>query len=174
MSRESGRIRDVEKKRVLDDVSRQRRARKALEALEQDNFHDDPHADLVMSKKVPKFQDNLDNKTRKKKSKSAEYYKTRYTNLIVYLYLYIYIYIFLFLFMFRFRKSLAQMIEDDKLTNEINYSTAVAKPSEKPDRHFCAVCGFPSNYTCTTCGSRYCCVKCLNTHQDTRCLKWTA
>ncbi|XP_026468502.1 zinc finger HIT domain-containing protein 1-like [Ctenocephalides felis] len=150
MSRESGRIRDVEKKRVLDDVSRQRRARKALEALEQDNFHDDPHADLVMSKKVPKFQDNLDNKTRKKKSKSAEYYKTR------------------------FRKSLAQMIEDDKLTNEINYSTAVAKPSEKPDRHFCAVCGFPSNYTCTTCGSRYCCVKCLNTHQDTRCLKWTA
>lgn len=152
MSRESGRIRDVEKKRVLDEASRQRRARKALEALEQDNFHDDPHADLVMSKKVPKFQDNLDNKTRKKKSKSAEYYKTR------------------------FRKSLAQMIEDDRMsnTNEINYSTAVAKPPDKPDRHFCAVCGFPSNYTCTICGSRYCSVKCLGTHQDTRCLKWTA
>ena len=42
----------TEQRRVLDDASRQRRARKALENLEQDNFHDDPHADLVMSKKA--------------------------------------------------------------------------------------------------------------------------
>ena len=27
---------------------------------------------------------------------------------------------------------------------------------------------FPSNYTCVSCGARYCCVKCLGTHQDTR------
>ena len=27
---------------------------------------------------------------------------------------------------------------------------------------------FPSNYTCVTCGARYCCVKCLGTHRDTR------
>ena len=27
---------------------------------------------------------------------------------------------------------------------------------------------FPSNYTCVTCGTRYCCVKCLGTHLDTR------
>jgi len=27
---------------------------------------------------------------------------------------------------------------------------------------------FPSNYTCVTCGSRYCCIRCLGTHQDTR------
>ena len=33
--------------RVMDQASRQRRARKKLESLEQDNFHDDPHADLV-------------------------------------------------------------------------------------------------------------------------------
>lgn len=32
--------------RVLDEAARRRRARKALEALEQDNFHDDPHGDL--------------------------------------------------------------------------------------------------------------------------------
>ena len=36
-----------EQRRVLDDATRMRRARKALESLESDNFHDDPHADLV-------------------------------------------------------------------------------------------------------------------------------
>ena len=39
-------------KRVLDEATRMRRARKALEALESDNFHDDPHAGLTMSKKA--------------------------------------------------------------------------------------------------------------------------
>ena len=29
---------------------------------------------------------------------------------------------------------------------------------------------FPSTYTCVTCGTRYCCVRCLGTHLDTR---WT-
>ncbi|KAI6059343.1 Zinc finger HIT domain-containing protein 1 [Aix galericulata] len=46
-------------------------------------------------------------------------------------------------------------------------------PSRLPQRHFCAVCGFPSAYTCVTCGARYCSSRCLGTHQDTRCLKWT-
>jgi len=45
-ARESGRIKDANQKRVLDDAARKRRQKKALEALEQDNFHDDPHADL--------------------------------------------------------------------------------------------------------------------------------
>lgn len=45
-ARESGRIKDSYQKRVLDDASRKRRQKKALEALEQDNFHEDPHADL--------------------------------------------------------------------------------------------------------------------------------
>jgi len=39
-----------EPRRVLDEATRQRRARKALESLESDNFHDDPHADLVRQK----------------------------------------------------------------------------------------------------------------------------
>ena len=54
--RESNRIRDIERKRILDTAARERRARKAIESLENDNFHEDPHADLVMSKKLPKFQ----------------------------------------------------------------------------------------------------------------------
>ena len=78
-----------EQRRVMDEASRQRRARKKLESLEQDNFHDDPHADLVMSKKaLSLFQDDgTDNlggtpgaKSRDKKhrkSKNAEYYKQR-------------------------------------------------------------------------------------------------
>lgn len=48
MNRESTRIKDAGKKRVLDEAARSRRLRKALEALEIDNYHDDPHADLGM------------------------------------------------------------------------------------------------------------------------------
>ena len=44
----------------MDEASRQRRLRKALEALEQDNFQADPHADLKMSKKAPKFDESME------------------------------------------------------------------------------------------------------------------
>ena len=76
----SGRIKDSSSRRILDDAARKRRARKALEALEQDNFHDDPHANLVMSKKAPKFDESLDtsrSKERKRKTRSSEYFKQR-------------------------------------------------------------------------------------------------
>ena len=45
---------------MLDEAARRRRQRKALEALEQDNFQDDPHADLKMSKKAPKFEESME------------------------------------------------------------------------------------------------------------------
>ncbi|KMQ93265.1 inositol polyphosphate multikinase, partial [Lasius niger] len=119
MARESGRIKDAFQKRVLDDAARKRRQKKALEALEQDNFHDDPHADLVMSKKVPKFQETLDNRggSRKKKTRSAEYYKQR------------------------FRKTFGQLVEEDLNINPNppNYTCAQAPPSRFPERHFCAL-----------------------------------
>lgn len=154
-SRESHRIKDADKKRILDDVSRIRRARKALLALEQDNFHDDPHADLVMSKKVPKFQDNLvdQSRSRKGKRKTGDYIKAKY------------------------KKNFGQLLEEDRQyfqeTCEPCYSNAQVGPSKMPERHFCAVCGFPSDYTCTSCGTRFCSMRCLGVHQDTRCLKWT-
>lgn len=157
-SRESNRVKDADKKRVLDDASRKRRVRKALNALEQDNFHEDPHADLVMSKKVPKFDEKLTDQTngrpRKMKRKNGDFIKAKY------------------------RKNFLQLLEDDRTafdeTNEPCYSSVAAPESKLPERHFCAVCGFPSNYTCTVCGTRYCCIRCLGIHQDTRCLKWTA
>jgi len=54
--RESARQKDANSRRVLDEAARRRRARKALEALEQDNFHDDPHANLGISVHVSYFQ----------------------------------------------------------------------------------------------------------------------
>lgn len=162
-SRESNRVKDADKKRVLDDASRNRRARKALEALEQDNFHEDPHADLVMSKKLPKFNDQLDqtrsNRKQANKRKPTDYIKARY------------------------RKTFVQLLEEDGKQGAdaksddgpvATYASAKVPPSALPDRHFCAVCGFLSSYTCTSCGARYCCIRCLGTHRDTRCLKWTA
>ncbi|KAG0711084.1 Zinc finger HIT domain-containing protein 1 [Chionoecetes opilio] len=77
-SRESGRQKDASARRILDESARRRRARKALEALEHDNFHDDPHANLVMSKKAPKFEESFDgtkNKDRKRKTRSSDYFK---------------------------------------------------------------------------------------------------
>lgn len=157
-ARESNRVKDLDKKRILDEASRIRRVRKALNALEQDNFHEDPHADLVMSKKVPKFDENLPDQTngrgRKMKRKNGDFMRAKY------------------------RKNLLQLLEDDRIaydeSNEPCYSSAQAPESQMPERHFCAVCGFPSNYTCTVCGTRYCSIRCLGIHQDTRCLKWTA
>lgn len=158
-ARESNRNKEADKKRVLDEVSRMRRARKALMALEQDNFHEDPHADLVMSKKVPKFDDTLTEPTtsttkRKNKRKTGDFMRTKY------------------------RKTLMQLLEDDRVnfeeTSDPCYSSAQAPDSKIAERHFCSVCGFPSNYTCTVCGTRYCCIRCLGVHKDTRCLKWTS
>jgi len=151
-ARESNRIRNAEKKRVLDEAARNLRSRRALEALEQDNFHEDPHSDLVMSKKVPKFHDTFRTPTKERRgrrNKTAEYYKNKY------------------------RKTFVQLLEEDKILNadSPNYTTAKA-PSPKATRTFCAVCGNFSKYNCSTCGVYYCCCSCLLTHQDTRCLKW--
>jgi zinc finger HIT domain-containing protein 1 len=151
--RESGRIKDVQQKRVLDEAARKRRLRKALEALEADNFQDDPHADLKMSKKAPRFEESMSTtQTKKRKRSKIEHFKLR------------------------FRKNLSAIMEEEHLTSDSgpNYSSVCVPPSKFPVRHFCAVCGFPSNYTCVQCGAKYCCVRCLGTHQDTRCLKWTA
>merc|ERR1719150_339954 len=170
-------------RKVMDEATRRRRARKALESLEQDNFHDDPHADLVMSKKALNlFQEeqhspekssttslsnsqlggtsNLSSgstsKSSKRRLKTAEYYKQR------------------------FRKNFLQLLEEDAIQNEksedkcVNYISAQAPPSKKPQRPFCAVCGFPSKYCCTVCGARFSSLICQETHQETRCLKYTA
>ncbi len=95
----------------------------------------------------------------------------------------------------RFRKNFAQLLEEDAVVNKndsngadnsqqassssdqpqqpVGYLSAQAPPSSRPPRRFCAVCGFPSLYSCTICGTRYCSLRCQETHMETRCLKWT-
>ena len=70
----SGRIKDGQQKRILDDASRRRRQRKALEALEADNFQDDPHADLKMSKKAPKFEESFETGSTESKRLNRKHY----------------------------------------------------------------------------------------------------
>ncbi|GFU53398.1 zinc finger HIT domain-containing protein 1 [Trichonephila clavipes] len=149
--RESSRVKDANQRKVMDEASRRRRVKKALEVLEQDNFHDDPHANLVMHKNAPKFEETLDNKRRRKLK--TEPFKQR------------------------LRKNFAALLEDEAqffTKDKTNYVTAKVPPSKYPDRHFCAVCGFSSAYTCVQCGTRFCSVKCQGVHQDTRCMKWTS
>ncbi|NWJ06386.1 ZNHI1 protein, partial [Crypturellus undulatus] len=73
-------------------------------------------------------------------------------------------------FKLRFRKNFQALLEEQNLSGSEgpNYVSACAGPSRLPQRHFCAVCGFPAAYTCVSCGARYCCSRCLGTHQDTR------
>ncbi|KAH7365449.1 hypothetical protein KP509_18G029000 [Ceratopteris richardii] len=51
---------------------------------------------------------------------------------------------------------------------------AVGPPSSSARRHFCSVCGYFANYTCTVCGARFCCIRCKKVHTDTRCQKFVA
>eukprot|EP00741_Cyanophora_paradoxa_P019178 tig00021123_g18516.t1 len=76
----------------------------------------------------------------------------------------------------RATKKLEQIIKEANLegcpSHIPTYLTAAVKPSRYPARHFCHVCGFFSNYTCTRCGMRYCSARCLGQHKETRCLKF--
>ncbi|KAI8969737.1 hypothetical protein BDB01DRAFT_855537 [Pilobolus umbonatus] len=68
------------------------------------------------------------------------------------------------------KTSLNALLEDNSLSH---YMTCQVQPSIYPSRHFCSVCGYPSQYTCLKCGMKYCSTHCLSTHKETRCLKWT-
>ena len=53
------------------------------------------------------------------------------------------------------------------------YLSIAALPSKSSTRYFCSVCGYFGTYTCTRCGCRFCCTKCLLSHKETRCLKFS-
>lgn len=135
--------------RVMDDIARKRRLKHELDQLERDNYHEDPHANLTLSKKVPKFEDGP-----KSNEKNPE---RRRSNV-------------------RLRSlTFAQLLDEDSKRNPPNYCTAVAPSPDKynlPRRHFCSVCGYTGKYTCITCGSRFCSITCQGTHKETRCMKW--
>uniref|UniRef100_A0A914CF70 HIT-type domain-containing protein n=1 Tax=Acrobeloides nanus TaxID=290746 RepID=A0A914CF70_9BILA len=174
-NRQSNRLAVQESIRILDEQTRKRRIQKQLRTLEQDNVQDDPHANLMLHKSAPKFSDELvlpggkqqrkrpagieglnEPSSKKKKKLRAEHTKTR------------------------FRKTFTDLLDEHMKNKALDqetrmaYENAAAPPSNLPQRKFCAVCGFHSKYTCIRCGSRYCSIPCRDTHNDTRCLKWTA
>lgn len=58
-----GRVRGSSQIRILDTATRARRQKRQLEALEKDNFQEDPHAafaHLVKAVKLPSFHDGTE------------------------------------------------------------------------------------------------------------------
>ena len=58
-----GRIRDISSRKILDNATRKRRQKRQLDALEKDNFQDDPHSHLTVvpaKMKVPAFNDTME------------------------------------------------------------------------------------------------------------------
>lgn len=165
--RHSARIEKNESHRVLDDAARIRRLKRQLACLEQDNSQEDPHANLVWHKSIPKFEDvDVGGPTKNRKSAGADSKKRkRFTAEHS---------------KQRFRKNFAMLLEEHMVANKENpaiseaFNNSIAPPSALPQRHFCAACGFPSKYTCLRCGARYCCIRCRDVHNDTRCMKWTS
>lgn len=153
--------------RTLDAASRNRRIRQQVEQLERDNFHEDPHANLVMHKKAPKFEDGNNRATKSSASVSIKRHSNRSRPF-----------------------TMNMLIEENSKLPSPNYLTILTRPLNHPPtnaslslylannllyvlkRHFCSVCGFLGNYTCVVCGMRYCSTNCQQTHVETRCLKW--
>ncbi|KAF9938244.1 Zinc finger HIT domain-containing protein 1 [Mortierella antarctica] len=74
------------------------------------------------------------------------------------------------------RKPLNQLLEEsglNQISDHASYVTASMGPSRYPERQFCTVCGWKGSYRCSRCGMRYCDLRCLKTHNDTRCMKFT-
>uniref|UniRef100_H3CFX0 Zinc finger, HIT-type containing 1 n=1 Tax=Tetraodon nigroviridis TaxID=99883 RepID=H3CFX0_TETNG len=140
--------------RVLDEATRQRRLSRQLEAPGEGQLPDDPLSSLPPpgpTARLPAFSETEEPEKKKRKTR-GDHFKQR------------------------FRKNFTALLEEEQNLSERpepNYLSAVAPPSLVPPRHFCCVCGFPSHYTCPTCGGRYCSSRCLCTHRETRCLKWT-
>ncbi|CAB4016764.1 Hypothetical predicted protein [Paramuricea clavata] len=115
--RQMARQKALSGRRVLDEYSRRRRQRRQLDALEMDNFGDDPHANLAKAKKLPSFIDSPEEKKKKKKKGTGEHFKQR------------------------FKKTFVLLLEEEKqdfVEGEPNYVTACVPPSRFPERRFCS------------------------------------
>ncbi|KRX34666.1 Zinc finger HIT domain-containing protein 1, partial [Trichinella britovi] len=123
--------------------------KKRIERLEEDNFHVDPHEDLMWDKNLPQFSEGgtpahpVQNRKKNKRIETLN---------------------------MRFKKSFDQIIEDDKIHwhPDANYLTAKAPPSRFPSRRFCSVCGLLSKYRCTQCNAYFCTIHCKKVHTETR------
>ena len=69
-------------------------------------------------------------------------------------------------------KTLEEVLTEQQVVFEPNYLTAAAAPSVLPAKHLCTVCGFEGAYTCVRCGARFCSLRCLRPHEETRCIQF--
>jgi len=165
--RESSRLQESGRRRVLDSATRKRLLNRKLESLEEDNHQKDPFESsdspkkkgprLLLAESPQKDHSNsptLSSSKKKKKRFRGDHFKTR------------------------FRKTFNQLLDEERQRigskQGPSYFTAVVPPSKLPPRKFCLVCGYYSKYTCIACGAFSCSIPCLNLHRETRCLKWTA
>ena len=129
--------------RVMDETTRKRRLKHELDQLERDNFHDDPHANLTMSKKVPKF----DEKTTERRRGNVRLKQLNFVQLV-------------------------EEDSRRPHPNYGTALAPEPSKFNLPRRRFCGVCGLTGKYACVTCGARFCSTTCQSTHKDTRCMKW--
>lgn len=140
----------------VDDLVTKRR----LESLENDNFTQETVI-LEEVEQVEQDSDEPEFSTPKKKKKirkkgKADKLKEKY-------------------FLRRNLETVLYSEKVDQLPPDVpSYYNCNAAPSKKPKRHFCSICGYFANYTCTKCGMRFCCVKCKDSHEESRCQKFVA
>jgi len=162
--RSSGRIRELSKRvKTLDAEQREEIKQNAknarLESLENDNYQEEavPEDDEFV---IEDDDDLLLSKRKKKARKTArEMFKDAKKKKFV---------------AKNFNTVLEEAALDTFPPHFPSYLTVAAAPSMLPQRHFCSVCGYFANYTCTQCGSRFCSVRCNSTHKETRCMKFIA
>ncbi|KJH51658.1 HIT zinc finger [Dictyocaulus viviparus] len=165
--RHSARFAAKEAARVLDGAERSSLTNHKLAKLEQDNAHEDPHANIVWRKDLPNFEDEMIGGPKKKGSrkrscatpgqgqpKRRRKFRAR-----------------------RFRNFISALDEADQKYRNNNriyraFFKATAPAPKIRGRKFCAPCGDWGIYTCTRCGTPYCSITCRDIHMDTKCERW--
>uniref|UniRef100_UPI00358F459E zinc finger HIT domain-containing protein 1 isoform X2 n=1 Tax=Myxine glutinosa TaxID=7769 RepID=UPI00358F459E len=115
--RESVRLQEGSQRRVLDPSTRQRRLTRQLEALEKDNFQEDPNSGLpLLAARLPQF-DSAETQGKRKKKTRGDHFKLR------------------------FRKTFQSLLEEENLSvsEGTTYFSASVPPSALPARHFCTL-----------------------------------
>ncbi|KAI8096907.1 zinc finger, HIT-type containing 1 [Halteromyces radiatus] len=141
----------------VDTEAHQRHLRRQLDSLERDNHQSLNDVEGLISVALAAQEQN-DEAPRKSRHKTGTSKSGRAS-------------------VFSTKANLSVLLEDAHLEDYSpdipTYLTCNAAPSKYPPRHFCSVCGFSSSYKCLRCGMKYCSLACLNTHKETRCMKWT-
>ncbi|GBB92149.1 hypothetical protein RclHR1_19700007 [Rhizophagus clarus] len=140
----------------IDEATRRKNIEIHLNELEKDNYQEIPELEIVTGTiSKPRRVSDLADTSQHRKSKRT---KSQHIKSIS-------------------KRSFKALLDESRIAEKPldipTYLTAAAKPSRYPPRKFCSVCGFISAYACKKCGMKYCSLKCKETHEETRCMKYT-